>query len=156
MRPDVYVTVNQKEHLAAALTLTGAHAFAEDACAVAAYRDGGEGQASKLVLVLVFDGFRKGWADVHFGLAPDVALTPEMVQAISQMAFHKRVFGLDRIACRVPVENRELLARLIEEGFEIEYRDRASTATGGDAIVLSLGRDATERASAAPQPEMQP
>lgn len=150
-----FVTENQKAHLQAALALTGSEGFMEDARAVAAYKAGHDGEADSIRAIFVFEAFRGGRAELHFGMADGAPLTMELVQAVISISFNPKLFNLDRLLCRVPVWNVRALATLLKIGFQIEYRDRASVVGGGDAIMLSLDRD-TVLASAAPQTDETP
>lgn len=150
-----FVTEKQSQHLKVALELTGSRGFMEDARAVAMYRQGKEGNAEEITAVAVFECFRGGRAEMHLGTAPGHRITLETLQGLVMMCFHPKIFNLDRVLARCPTENRNMIATLVKMGCEIEYRDRASVAGGGDAIVLSLDRD-TVLASAAPQTETAP
>lgn len=157
MSKTVFITDNQKAHLHAALALTGSAGFMSDARAVAAYKPGHDGDASQIVAVAVFECFRGGRAELHFGMADGAPLTVELVQAVILIAFHPKAFNLDRLVCRVPVGNVRSISALLKIGFQIEYRDRASVTGGGDAIVLSFDRaTAIKQASAEPQTETPP
>ena len=153
-----FVTENQTAHLKAALALTGSLGFMADARAVATYRKGKEGDGEQIAAIAVFECFRGGRAEMHFGMAEGHRLTPETIQGIVMLAFHPKAFDLERLVARVPVWNREAIALLVRIGFEVEYRDRSSVAHGGDAIVLSIARDdiAGGKVSAAPQPDPTP
>ncbi|TNE66844.1 MAG: N-acetyltransferase [Rhodobacteraceae bacterium] len=149
----MFVTNNQKAHLAAALELTGSKGFMEDARAVAAYKPGAEGDVDKITSVAVFECFRGGRAELHFGMADGLPLTKELVTATVYLAFHPKAFDLDRLLVRVPCHNTRALIALIKIGFQIEYRDRASLVDGADGIVMSLDRETVIKATAALQPE---
>lgn len=155
MTDTTFVTANQKAHLQAALALTGSQGFMEDARAVAAYKPGHDGEASEIRAVFVFEAFRGGRAELHFGMADGNPLTPELVQVVMSLAFAPKFFDLHRLLCRVPVKNVRAICALLKIGFQIEYRDRASVVGGGDAIMLSLDRD-TVLASAAPHTQQTP
>lgn len=150
-----FVTEKQSKHLKAALELTGSLGFMEDARAVAMYRTGKEGDEEEITAIAVYESFRGNRAEMHLGTAPGHRLTLEMLQGLVTLCFHPRWFNLDRVLARVPTENRNMIATLVKMGCEIEYRDRASVAGGGDAIVLSLDREEV-LASAAPQTETAP
>lgn len=154
-----FVTNNQKQHLQAALSLTGSLGFMEDARCVAMYRNGGEGEAQEIAAVAVFECFRGGRAEMHLGSSAGHRLTLETLQGLILLAFHPRCFNLDRVLARVPTANINMVATLVKMGCEMEYRDRASVAGGGDAIVFSLDREAVLKqteATAAPQTETEP
>lgn len=150
-----FVTDQQSKHLKAALHLTGSQGFMEDARAVAVYRPGAEGDAEEIAAVAVYEAFRGTRAEMHLGTAPGHRITIESLQGLIFMAFHPKVFNLERVLARVPVGNVNMIATLVKMGCQIEYRDRASVAGGGDAIVFSLDRE-TVLASAAPQQEQTP
>ena len=152
-----FVLNNNAEHLNAALDLTGSLGFMGDARAVGIYRHDSDGGTGKLAAVVVFECFRGGRADLHFGNTEGHRLTLNTLQGIIMLAFHPKAFNLDRLLARVPVWNSDAIAALVRMGFEMEYRDRASVGHGADAIVLSLDRDALIRkAPAGPQTETSP
>lgn len=132
-----YVTdhARQKELLDKALTLTGSLGFMADAWAMGVYRN------DELAGVAVYECFRDGRAELHFGMTPGRVLTPEIISTIVTIAFHPKVFGLNRLLARAPVWNAYAQAALLKAQFQFEYRDRASVAGGEDGIVLSLERD---------------
>jgi hypothetical protein len=128
-----------------------------DARAVGIYRHDSDGGTGKLAAVVVFECFRGGRAELHFGNTEGHRLTLNTLQGIIMLAFHPKAFNLDRLLARVPVWNSDAIAALVRMGFEMEYRDRASVGHGADAIVLSLDRDALIRkAPAGPQTETSP
>lgn len=141
MTKTTFVTVNQKDHLKAALRLTGSRGFMEDARAVAAYEPGEEGDAGKMIAVAVFECFRNGRAEMHIGTAPGRVLSLEIVQALVLMAFHPKTFNLDRLMARIPLWNVTAQCAALKVGFQFEYRDRYSVVGGEDGIVMSLERD---------------
>lgn len=152
-----FVLNNNAEHLNAALDLTGSLGFMGDARAVGIYRHDSDGGTGKLAAVVVFECFRGGRAELHFGNTEGHRLTLNTLQGIIMLAFHPKAFNLDRLMARVPVWNSDAIAALVRMGFEMEYRDRASVGHGADAIVLSLDRDALIRkAPAGPQTETSP
>ncbi len=152
-----FVLNNNAEHLNAALDLTGSLGFMGDARAVGIYRHDSDGGTGKLAAVVVFECFRGGRAELHFGNTEGHRLTLNTLQGIIMLAFHPKAFNLDRLLARVPVWNSDAIAALVRMGFEMEYRDRASVGHGADAIVLSLDRDALIRkAPAGPQTETSP
>ena len=152
-----FVLNNNAEHLNAALDLTGSLGFMGDARAVGIYRHDSDGGTGKLAAVVVFECFRGGRAELHFGNTEGHRLTLNTLQGIIMLAFHPKAFNLDRLMARIPVWNTMSLSALIRIGFEVEYRDRASTGQGSDAIVLSLDREAIiSKASAEPQTETKP
>ena len=152
-----FVLNNNAEHLNAALDLTGSPGFMGDARAVGIYRHDSDGGTGKLAAVVVFECFRGGRAELHFGNTEGHRLTLNTLQGIIMLAFHPKAFNLDRLLARVPVWNSDAIAALVRMGFEMEYRDRASVGHGADAIVLSLDRDALIRkAPAGPQTETKP
>ena len=152
-----FVLNNNAEHLNAALDLTGSLGFMGDARAVGIYRHDSDGGTGKLAAVVVFECFRGGRAELHFGNTEGHRLTLNTLQGILMLAFHPKAFNLDRLLARVPVWNSDAIAALVRMGFEMEYRDRASVGHGSDAIVLSLDRDALIRkAPAGPQTETSP
>ena len=152
-----FVLNNNAEHLNAALDLTGSLGFMGDARAVGIYRHDSDGGTGKLAAVVVFECFRGGRAELHFGNTEGHRLTLNTLQGIILLAFHPKAFNLDRLLARVPVWNSDAIAALVRMGFEMEYRDRASVGHGADAIVLSLDRDALIRkAPAGPQTETSP
>lgn len=136
-----FVTERQSSHLKSALKLTGSDGFMADAVAIAAYRSDEDGDLSDLLNVAVFESFRGGRAELHLGTAENHRLTIEIIQALTFLAFHPRHFNLERLIARVPTGNVNAICTLLKIGFQIEYRDRASVAGGGDGIVLSLSRD---------------
>lgn len=149
-----YVTVDQKKHLEAAKRLTGSEGFLEDARAVAIYRDGHEGDAKHLSAVAVFEGFRGGRTELHFGAEDGHPLSREWIIAMVTIAFHPKTFNLSRLLVRVPDWNTAVQCMLLKLGFEFEYRDRASTAGGDDGIVFSVTREKlSDRAAAGPNSE---
>lgn len=150
-----FVTERQKDHLKAALELTGSGGFMEDAIAVAAYRPGQEGNPEQIVAVAVFECFRGGRAELHFGMVGGRVPSLEIMQGIMGVAFHPRALNLARVMARTPVENVNAICSLLKIGFQIEYRDRASLTGGRDAIVSSLDRDTilNHKAPAGPKPE---
>lgn len=150
MNTTTFVTANQKAHLQAALALTGSDGFMEDARAVAAYRPGHDGEADQIRAAFVFECFRGGRAELHFGMADGAPLTQDLVQAVIMIAFTPKFFNLDRLMCRVPAYNARALIALIKIGFQMEYRDRASVTGGADAIMLSLDRTTILEAPAEP------
>lgn len=146
-----YVTVDQKKHLEAAKRLTGSEGFLEDARAVAIYRDGHQGDAKHLAAVAVFEAFRGGRAELHFGAEDGHPLSREWIVAMVTIAFHPKTFNLSRLIARVPDWNVSAMVILLKLGFEFEYRDRASTAGNDDGIVFSISRDKiNEQATAGP------
>lgn len=151
-----FVTSQQAKHLETALDLTGSLGFMDDAKAIGIYRtENGDGPDT-LAAVAVLECFRGGRAELHFGNAEGHRLTLDTIHGIIAMAFYPRGFNLSRLMARIPVWNTMALSALIRIGFEIEYRDRAFTGMGGDAIVLSLDREAIIKASAEPQTETKP
>lgn len=154
----VFATDRQKEHLEAALSLTGSQGFMEDARAVAAYRPGKDGEPEKLAGVAVFECFRGSRAELHVGLTPGAAMTREILTALVMVAFHPRAFDLERLVARVPHWNVNAICNLLKAGFQFEYRDRFSTVGGEDGIVLSLERDKIleDMAAAGPTHETEP
>lgn len=156
MSKTTFITAKQKAHLEVAKKLTGSEGFMEDARAVAAYKPGHPGEASEIQAIFVFEAFRGGRAELHFGMAHRKPLTAELVQTVIYLAFNPEIFNLDRLLCRVPVTNPRAICALLKIGFQIEYRDRASVARDEDAIVLSLDRDKILKASAGPQTDEPP
>ena len=152
-----FITSQQAKHLEIALDLTGSLGFMNDARAIAIYRTQGDGAEDALAAVAVLECFRGGRAELHFGNVEGHRLTLETIQGIIAMAFSPRGFNLSRLMARIPVWNTMSLSALIRIGFEVEYRDRASTGQGSDAIVLSLDRETIiSKASAEPQTETKP
>lgn len=150
-----FVTVDQRKHLEAAKRLTGSAGFLEDAKAVAIYRDGHEGDAKSLAAVAVFEAFRGGRAELHFGSEEGHPLSREWIIAMVTIAFHPRTFNLSRLIARVPDWNINAMVLLLKLGFEFEYRDRGSTAGGDDGIVFSITRSKiTDQAAAGPNPDL--
>lgn len=136
-----FVTERQSSHLKSALKLTGSDGFMSDAVAIAAYRTGEDGELSDLQTVAVFESFRGGRAELHVGNAEGRRMTAEVISALTYLAFHPKHFDLERLIARIPTDNVNAICTLLKIGFQIEYRDRASVAGGGDGIVLSLSRD---------------
>lgn len=143
-----FISNQQEHHLEVARQITGSDGFMQDARAIAAYLPGDSGM--DLLAVAVFECFRGGRAELHFGCPEARRLTPEVVTTVSTVAFHPKFFGLDTLICRVPVQNVNAICTLMKIGFQIEYRDRASVSGGGDGIVLSLSKE-TVLASAGPR-----
>lgn len=147
-----FVTVDQKKHLEAAKRLTGSEGFLEDAYAIAIYRDGREGDAQALAAVAVFEAFRGGRAELHFGAEDGQPLSADWIIAMVTIAFHPKTFNLRNLIARVPDWNVAAQIMLLKLGFEFEYRDRASTAGGDDGIVFSIERDKiADQAAAGPK-----
>lgn len=146
----------QDELLQAGLDATGSDGFMKDAYAIGAYRPDPTTGEPDLFAVAVFECFRGGRAELHFGMFHAEALTLELVQMVVLVAFQPRYFNLDRLICRVPIDNTRALCALLKIGFQIEYRDRASVEGGKDGIVLSLDRTTILQATAAPIPETVP
>lgn len=136
----VFQTNRQKEHLEAALALTGSQGFMQDARAVAAYRKKEDG-TDALAGVAVFECFRAGRAEVHFGMKPGQMLTNDILTAVITIAFHPKAFNLERMVARIPHWNVNALCNVLKIGFQFEYRDRFSVVGGEDGVVLSLDRD---------------
>lgn len=153
MSKTTYVTINQKDHLQAALSLTGSNGFMEDARAVAAYAPGDEGEAGHMKAVAVFECFRGRRAELHIGCAPGHQLTLEFIQALVLMAFHPKTFNLERLMVRIPHWNVTALCAALKVGFQFEYRDRYSVMGGEDGIVMSLDRDSIIEMKAPAGPE---
>ncbi|MDP0928503.1 GNAT family protein [Paracoccus onubensis] len=158
MNKTTYVTVNQKDHLKAALRLTGSKGFMEDARAVAAYAPGAEGEADSMKAVAVFECFRGGRAELHLGCTPGNQLTLEFIQALVLMAFHPKTFNLDRVMARIPFWNATAQIAALKVGFQFEYRDRYSVIGGEDGIVMSLDRSSIieQQATAGPHADENP
>ena len=86
-----------------------------------------------------------------------IAMTATGAPESLPLSSYPKAFNLDRLLARIPGWNTMSLSALIRIGFEVEYRDRASTGQGSDAIVLSLDREAIiSKASAEPQTETKP
>lgn len=148
-----FSTAEQKKHLEAAKRLTGSEGFLEDAKAVAIYRDGQEADVRNLAAVAVFEGFRGGRAELHFGAEEGSPLSREWIVAMVTIAFHPKTFNLSRLLVRVPDWNVGAMVILLKLGFEFEYRDRVSTAGGDDGIVLSITRQKIADRAGSPPPE---
>ncbi len=150
-----FVTMNQREALEIAKTLTNSPGFMEDARAIAAYQNGFEGNPEYLKGVLVFEGFRPNRsAEIHFGMAFGKAITLEIIQMGVTVAFHPKLFNLDRVLAKVPVGNVFAICTLLKLGFQIEYRERQALADGGDAITLALTRETVIAKVARQEPEI--
>lgn len=145
-----FISNQQNHHLEVAKHLTASDGFMQDAKAIAAYLPGETGM--DLLAVAVFECFRGGRAELHFGCPEGKRITPEIVTTVATIAFHPKFFGLDRLVARVATWNVNAICILLKIGFQIEYRDRSSVAGGGDGIVLSLSRE-TVLASAGPRDE---
>lgn len=142
MTKTTFATHSQKAHLEKARELTGSTGFMPDAIALAAYQPGNEGDARDLVAVTVFECIRGGRADVHFGMKRKGALSLDLIQAALMLAFDAKLLNLDRVYARTAPRNTAAQVSLIKVGFEFEHRERASLASGEDAIVFSLDRAA--------------
>lgn len=156
MSETTFVTDRQEQLLQVALEVTGSEGFMSDARAIGAYHGDPNGPEADLFAVAVFECFRGGRAELHFGMVNGDPLTQELVQMVIMVAFGPRLFDLSRLICRVPEANTRAIIALLKIGFRIEYRDRASVIGGADGIVLSLDRDAILQATAAPEPEPMP
>lgn len=141
--PTKFVTTSQKDILETAKILTESPGFMEDARAIAAYQHGFEGNPEYLKGIIVFEGFRPNRsAEMHFGMAFGKAITLEIIQMGVTVAFHPKLFNLDRIITKTPVGNVKAICALLKIGFEIQHRERAALADGGDVIVSTLTRQA--------------
>lgn len=136
-----FVTDLQKEHLERALSLTGSEGFAADARAIAAYSTTEDGQPGDLISITVFENFRGGRAEVHFGNVLGRRMTREIFTTMSFLAFHPKYFNISRLMARCEPTNVNMLCTMLKMGFQFEYRDRYSMPYGEDGIVLSLERE---------------
>lgn len=143
-----FVTASQQEILAAAKDLTNSPGFMEDARAIAAYQDGFEGNPEYLKAIVVFEAFRPGGdgqpnrsAEFHFGMAWGRPLSLDIIQMTITTAFHPKLFNLDRLITKTPVGNVRAICNLLKVGFQIQHRERAALADGGDVIVSVLTRE---------------
>ena len=50
------------------------------------------------------------------------------------------VAHLDQVITKTPVENVKAICALLKIGFQIQHRERAALANGGDVIVSTLSR----------------
>lgn len=133
-----FASDRQDDHLKEGLRLTRSEGFLSDAVAIAAYSD--EGSKRELRCVAVFEAVRGGRADLHFGLTDTSRLTPDIITAISTIAFHPRHMDLNRLMARIPADRPDVLAIAIKIGFRFEYVDRGALVDGADAVVMSLDR----------------
>lgn len=153
--PTKFVTTSQKDILETAKILTESPGFMEDARAIAAYQDGFEGNPDYIKAVIVFEGFRPNRsAEMHFGMAFGKAITLEIIQMGVTVAFHPKLFNLDRVVAKVPVGNVFAICTLLKLGFQIEYRERQALADGGDVIVLAMTRETVIAKVARQEPEI--
>lgn len=136
-----FMTTNQKDILETAKLLTNSPGFMEDACAVAAYRNGFEGNPDYLKGIVVFEAFRPNHsAEFHFGMAYGQPVTIDIIQMGITVAFHPKLFNLDRVITKTPVENVKAICGLLKIGFQIQHRECAALVNGGDVIVSMLTR----------------
>lgn len=136
-----FVTKGQGAIIEMARALTDSPGFMEDARAIAAYQDGFEGNPDYIKAVIVFEGFRPNRsAEMHFGMAFGKAITLEIIQMGVTVAFHPKLFNLDQVITKTPVENVKAICALLKIGFQIQHRERAALANGGDVIVSTLSR----------------
>lgn len=137
-----FVTISQKALLDQALRLTNSHAFMADAVAIAAYQDGFDGQADYLKSIMVFEAFRPNRsAEFHFGMAFNAKVSLDVIRMGVTVAFHPKMFNLERIITKTPVENVNAICSLLKSGFEIQYRENNALANGGDVLVSALTRE---------------
>ncbi|UFM64246.1 hypothetical protein LOS78_01865 [Paracoccus sp. MA] len=150
-----FVTTSQKQILATAMALTQSPGFMEDARAIAAYQSGFEGNPDYLKAVLVFEAFRPNHsAEFHFGMAFNRPVSLEIIQMGITVAFHPKLFNLDRVITKTPVENVRAICGLLKIGFQIQHRENGALADGGDVIVSSLSRDAVMAQVKRAEPEV--
>ncbi|SEN87115.1 hypothetical protein SAMN04489859_102014 [Paracoccus alcaliphilus] len=136
-----FTTTRQKDTLAKAMDLTNSPGFMEDACAIAAYQDGFENNPDYLKGIIVFEAFRPNQsAEFHFGMAFGKMLSVDIIQMGVTVAFHPKLFNLDRLVTKTPVENVRAICALLKIGFQIQHRERGALANGGDVIVSTLDR----------------
>ena len=136
----IFVTENAEAHIEAAKLFTKSEGFMADAVAIGAYRQREDASVRDLVGVAVFEGFRGGEAELHFGMAPGNRLSRDLLLAVNFVAFHEKALGLSRIRVHIPSSNVEALCAALRVGFQIEYRQRASFGGAMDAIILTLSR----------------
>lgn len=125
---------NQPELLEAAKQATRSTGFKSDAIALGAY-DGPEGD---LLAVGVFQNFMGKQAEFHFGLVDGDRITRQMVEAYVAVAFHQRMFGLERMVTTIAAENRPAQIVSLKMGFQVEARVRSGMSDGSDAILMSI------------------
>lgn len=151
-----FVTIDQKQILAIAKELTDSTNFMQDARAIAAYQDGFEGNPDYLKAVMVFECFRGGAAETHFGMAFGRPLSLEIIQLGVLVSFHPKLFNLNRIIAKVPVDNVRVICSMLKMGFQMEHRERGVLRDGTDAIVLTLTRAHALSQNREPTPEIAP
>lgn len=139
--PTKFVTTSQKDILETAKILTESPGFMEDARAIAAYQNGFEGNPDYLKGIVVFEAFRPNRsAEFHFGMAFGRPVSLDIIQMGITVAFHPRLFNLDRVITKTPVTNVKAICGLLKIGFQIQHREIGALADGGDVIVSTLTR----------------
>lgn len=137
-----FVTTSQASMLETAKKLTNSPGFMRDAYAISAYQNGFEGNADYLKGVIVFEAFRLNRsAEFHFGMAFDRPLSIDIIQMGVTVAFHPKLFNLERVVTRTPVSNVKAICALLKMGFQIQHRENGALANGGDVIVSVLTRE---------------
>jgi hypothetical protein len=148
-----FVTGGQKALIEQAKALTNSTGFMEDARAVAAYENGFEGNPEHLRSVIVFEAFRGRAAEFHFGMANGKRLSLELIHMGVMVAFHPKLFGLERLLTRTPVDNVPAICALAKMGFRVVGFEKAALMNGGDVIVSCLERSAITAQYERPQVE---
>lgn len=136
-----FITDRQDEHLARALELTNTEGWMQDAVVISAYSTKDDGAVGDLLGVAVFENFRGGRAEMHFGYAPGHRLTLEMIQAITLIAFSPSYFNLDTVLTCTPENQVSAICSLLKIGFAFEHRCRGVITGDRDGIMLSLTRE---------------
>lgn len=124
---------NQDRLLETALILTKSEAWHKDAIAFAV-REQGESESA---CIGVFENFAGGSADLHFATVGQ-RLNKRIVEAYKFIAFHPRMFGLNRLFASIAASNLAAQRACLHVGFQFEYRKRSGAVGGEDAIIMLL------------------
>ena len=124
---------NQKDLLDIAAEATASEGFMRDAVAFAARFDTEE----DLRAVAVFQNFSGQDAEAHFAVLRG-RISRKMMETFLTLSFHPRMLGLRRIFAPIPESNVSAQRAALAAGFKFEYRKRAFTEGGEDAIVFSI------------------
>lgn len=133
---------DQQTLLKYGLEATGALAFHKDAIAFGIYPDQPtDDVVTTLQGVGVFQDFTAAEdAELHIGMFDGKPMNRTIIKAFTNLAFHPRLFNLQRLWVSISEDNATAQAAAVRVGFRFEFRKRGGFMGGKDAILLAMER----------------